>query len=439
MASYDPEPDVERLPRDRLEAMQDKALRTLFQHLEDRSKFYRYKYLGQSKKVAMEPREFSALPLISKRDLLDAQGLNLPWGGLLGVSVSACSILGFTNAIAAGMEDYNELQLAATSADMGRRAEAARRAFAQGGSGKEDRTAIAGEVARSINHHAMLAGLVALGSTPFQIGRGLTLRHVRHTLPVLEPTQMLTHPTYARTLARLASEDGVDLPVERLFLWGEVGPSVPSVRAELQRLWGGAEVRDIYAMEELGIIAAECAECGAMHGMEDHFRYEVVDVGNGIQVPDGERGELVVTMLQAEAIPLVRYRTGDLVVAHRGPCECGRTHVRISVVGRVVDTSRGTFPVDIATIEDEMAKAGIHDEAYRVIVDEDGPWLEVDDGAHSQLTGTLEEALKATGPPVRVHSVGNLPRFHHRATRVIGIGEVGLWHAQAEEQRRLEG
>ena len=127
--------DIERASREELTKLQQAALTRLLDGLEDRSKFYRLKHMGQSKLVASAVKDFVSLPTLSKADLVAAQGLNPPWGGLLAVNPQACSIFGFTDPIAAGVEDFRELMIAATSEDMGHRVELAGRAFAAGGSG----------------------------------------------------------------------------------------------------------------------------------------------------------------------------------------------------------------------------------------------------------------------------------------------------------------
>lgn len=374
-------------------------------------------------------------------DLVSAQLDVPPWGGVLAVPIDDCSILGFTNAIASGLEGYPELLLAATAGDMRRRVAIAARAFAMGGATFADRTAIIGEVARSILHHTILGGMVEVGSTPFQIGRGLTLRHVRHTLPVLAPTQMVTHPTYALYLASLLEEEGTDLPIERIFLWGEVGPSVPAIRTSLEEAWGHASIRDVYALEELGIIAAECSQGDGLHGFEDAFIYEVVDPASDEVLGVGERGELVVTPLFADAMPLLRYRTGDLVTFDDGACACGRTHLRLRVLGKVVQGPGGPINIDLATIEQALWAVMGPTVRYRVVIEDSGPILEVAirGGPEVDHDASLSAVSSAAKPiDMELRTVEALPESFHRSTKVVPSKDLELWAARAEEQRRLE-
>jgi phenylacetate-CoA ligase len=441
MASLDQIPEVERLSRDELVEEQHRSLQVQLANLRERSPFYRQLFEAVFHPSADGMKPARGQPITTRMDLVSAQHDIPPWGGLLAVPTDECSILGFTNAIASGMDGYPELLLAATAEDMRMRVALAARAFAMGGATASDRTAIIGEVARSILHHVILGGLVEVGSTPFQIGRGLTLRHVRHTLPILAPTQIVTHPTYALHLASLLEDEGTELPVERLFLWGEVGPSVPSIRKTLEEAWGHASIRDVYALEELGIIAAECGEGDGLHGFEDAFIYEIVDPNSDEVLGDGERGELVLTPLFAHAMPLLRYRTGDLVSADHDECACGRTHLRLHVLGKVVPGPGGPTSIDLAAIEQALGDFSGSTGRYRVVIEPSGPVLEVaaPEGAGTDKDPSQNLATSAARRcDIKLRTVDALPDFFHRSTRVVHSKDIGLWAAQAEEQRRLE-
>jgi phenylacetate-CoA ligase len=256
---------------------------------------------------------------------------------------------------------------------------------------------------------------------------------------VLAPTQVVAHPTYAAYLARLLEEEGVDLPVERLFLWGEMGPSVPQVRDRMRDLWDGAEVRNLYTMEEVGILGAECQE-GQVHCFEDQFLYEVMHPGSWAPLGPGERGELVITILNATALPLVRYRTGDLVVIEDDPCGCGRTHSRLQLLGRVCGTV-SPKSIELTTIEGAVLEDDALEGRYRIVCGVGDPVLEVvaregEDPERAALT--LRSALWDMGVNIDCRAVSELPVFFHKGVRVIDESDLGLYHGLAEEQRRLE-
>ena len=85
-------------------------------------------------------------------------------------------------------------------------------------------------------------------------------------------------------------------------------------------------------------VSCSCKHSDLLHIFEDHFLAEIIDPKTGEPVPDGERGELVITTLTKQALPIIRYRTGDITSITREPCACGRTHARMeSIVGRADD------------------------------------------------------------------------------------------------------
>src|SRR5919199_44729 len=200
--------------------------------------------------------------------------------------------------------------------------------------------------------------------------------------------------------------------------------------------------RDIYGLSEvLGPgVAMECAEGrDGLHIWEDHFLPEIVDPESGEQLPDGRFGELVITTLSKEAMPVIRYRTGDITAVFAEPCPCGRTHRRMArVAGRTDDMLivRGVnvFPSEIERVLMEMPDLAPH---YQIVVDRQGALdtLEV----HAEVTpefraaalqdvgllaalrervnGALDAAL-GVSTDVVLHPPGSLPRSEGKAVRV---------------------
>ncbi|HCF50002.1 MAG TPA: phenylacetate--CoA ligase, partial [Syntrophomonas sp.] len=116
-------------------------------------------------------------------------------------------------------------------------------------------------------------------------------------------------------------------------------PWSENMRKEIESKWE-IDAYDVYGMTELigPGVASECAGKNGLHLAEDHFLAEIIDPDSGEVLPYGSHGELVITSLTKQALPLVRYRTRDLTRINREPCECGRTHARIQkILGRSDD------------------------------------------------------------------------------------------------------
>jgi phenylacetate-CoA ligase len=147
-------------------------------------------------------------------------------------------------------------------------------------------------------------------------------------------------PSYALNLAGALAEQGVpreELKLESGMFGAE--PWTDGMRAALQQQLG-IRAYDIYGLSEVigPGVAAECEAQAGLHIQEDHFLPEIVDPASGEPLPDGGWGELVFTSLTKQALPVLRYRTGDVTALDRSPCRCGRTSARMArITGRVDD------------------------------------------------------------------------------------------------------
>jgi phenylacetate-CoA ligase len=219
--------------------------------------------------------------------------------------------------------------------------------------------------------------------------------------------------------------------VRLLIVAGEPGGSIPATRARIERSWG-ARVIDHHGLTEVGPVSFECWDApGFLHVNEGEFIAEVVDPASGQPVPDGVHGELVLTNLGRTASPVIRYRTGDIVVRRSDPCICGRTWARLEggILSRVDDMVNikgvNVYPVGIESVVRRFAEVV----EFRSIVSPVGSMrslrMEIEvtpeaDGATvaSKVAYQLREAL---GLSVGVHTVapGTLPRFEMKASRFI--------------------
>ncbi len=184
-------------------------------------------------------------------------------------------------------------------------------------------------------------------------------------------------PSYALAIAEVAEKEGVDLRKSKLEI-GVFGaePWSEGMRREVEaRL--GLKAMDIYGLSEImgPGVACECEEGQAgLHGWEDHFIFEVIDSDTGKTLKDGDMGELVITTLTKEALPMIRYRTRDITRLSRERCACGRTHVRIKrITGRNDDMLiiRG---VNVYPSQVEAVLVGLPDVAphYQLVVERKG-------------------------------------------------------------------
>jgi phenylacetate-CoA ligase len=245
-------------------------------------------------------------------------------------------------------------------------------------------------------------------------------------------------PSYALNIAEVAERDGVNLRggALRIGIFG-AEPWSEAMRRELEARLGIAAV-DIYGLSEiLGPgVACECLEARAgLHGWEDHFLFETIDPETGAPVPPGASGELVITTLSKEALPMLRYRTRDITRLDTAPCVCGRTHLRIMrITGRNDDMLiiRG---VNIYPSQVEAVLVGFPDIAphYQLVVERTGArdqlTNEVEAGALAAASAEARQALGAAvgrhvksqvgvSCAVAIKSPGEIPRSQGKAVRV---------------------
>src|SRR6266567_802753 len=182
-------------------------------------------------------------------------------------------------------------------------------------------------------------GAERLGATVVPMSGGSTERQIA-LITDFGARVLCSTPSYALAIAELAERQGVDLRQSALEI-GLFGaePWSEAMRQEIEARLGLRAV-DIYGLSEImgPGVACECEHRSGLHGWEDHFLFEVIDPESNAPVPEGHAGELVITTLTKEALPMLRYRTRDITRVTRTPCECGRTHLRIlRITGRSDD------------------------------------------------------------------------------------------------------
>jgi phenylacetate-CoA ligase len=277
-------------------------------------------------------------------------------------------------------------------------------------------------------------GAELLGCTVIPISGGFTQRQAM-LLHDFGGQVLCSTPSYALHIAEALEAAAIDprsLDLE-IGLFG-AEPWTEPMRAEIERRLDLVAV-NVYGLSEIigPGVSAECREVrDGSHIHEDHFLPEIIDPDTGAALPPGREGELVLTPITKEALPLIRYRTGDITTLDALPCACGRTTVRMSRIrGRRDDMLivRGVnlYPSEIERILLGVANAAPH---YQLIVERPGALDELTLLCEPARTGLDHDALQAqlahelhaqTGITVAVRVVDRdqLPRSEGKAVRVI--------------------
>ena len=215
-------------------------------------------------------------------------------------------------------------------------------------------------------------GAEKIGAAVVPVSAGNTKRQIM-LMQDFKTTILCSTPSYSLFLAEVAEAQSVpirDLPL-RVGIFG-AEPWSNRMREEIE---ANLNIRaiDIYGLSEIigPGVAAECEAQDGLHIMDDHFFPEIIDPNTGEALEDGETGELVITTLTKEGIPLLRYRTRDVTFLNSAPCSCGRTSVRMSrLAGRSDDmlVIRGVnvFPSQIESVLLQIPEVAPH---YLIYVD----------------------------------------------------------------------
>ena len=281
-------------------------------------------------------------------------------------------------------------------------------------------------------------GAEKLGCLTIPAGAGNSQRQIK-LLTDFKVTGIHIIPSYAMHLANIIREMGLDpraLPVRIALVGAE--PYTEATRRRLEETFD-MKVYNSYGLSEMNGpgVAFECPEQNGMHIWEDAYLAEIVDPATGEPVPDGQLGELVMTSLGREGMPIIRYRTRDLTRFLPGDCPCGRAHRRIDRLhGRSDDMMivKGVniFPMQIEAILMAMPEVG---QDYQIILDREGfldsirVKVEIRDeffvedmralaALQKRIAARLRDEILVT-PKVELVERGSLPKSEGKATRVI--------------------
>ncbi|HBT47629.1 MAG TPA: phenylacetate--CoA ligase [Peptococcaceae bacterium] len=305
----------------------------------------------------------------------------------------------------------------------------------------------AGDVAQVVFSYGLFTGgfglhygLERVGATVVPAAAGNSKRHIM-LMQDFGTTVLVGTPSYVLHLAEVAEEEGIDprsLPV-RLGLFGGEASSREMLQ-EIERRWGMLATDNYGLSEVMGPgVSGECRYQDGQHIAEDHFLVEILDPATGEPCPPGVPGEVVITTLTKEAVPVLRYRTRDISFINYEPCRCGRTLARLGKIqGRTDDMLiiRGinVFPSQVESVLMEIEGITPH---YQLVVsrrgflDELEVRVEVDERFFTDRFRELEELeekvaerlytvlqLKARVRLVEPHSI---ERSEGKARRVIDL------------------
>ena len=256
---------------------------------------------------------------------------------------------------------------------------------------------------------------------------------------------LVATPSYALRLAEVARGMGInpeqDLNVKIALVGSEL--LTDAMREEMHLAWGrDVKITSNYGMSELmgPGVSGECLEHCGMHINEDYFLPEIIDSDTGEVLPAGEKGELVITCIKKEGLPLIRYRTKDITRLFYEPCACGRTTCRMeNLSGRSDDMLKirgvNVFPGQIEEVVLSIPELGPH---YEIVVEREGYTdkltvrvelnKETDSFAELQrIEAATRNKLKVVlglDAKIRLESPNTLQRFEGKAKRIKDLRKV---------------
>jgi phenylacetate-CoA ligase len=419
--------DIETISRSALEELQLKRLKQTVSLAYKNIPFYK----EQFSKLNLKPKDINSLKDVQKLPFTTREDLreNYPFG-MLAVAKEQVVRL-HTSSGTTGKPKA----IFFSKKDVDRAAELIARCLIMTGVKKND-------VLQNMMTYGLFTGALVMhygaekvGVLVIPAGPGNTKRQIALMQDFKTTTLHLT-PSYALYLAGVMSNEGLDpkdFSLRRAYMGSE--PYSEETRKKIEKFFR-IDVYNSYGLSEMNGpgVAFECIEKNGMHLWEDNFIMEIIDPDTGERMREGEKGELVLTTLCREAMPILRYRTRDIAMIIPGKCKCGRTHRRISrIIGRTDDMIivRGVniFPQQI-----ERVLMGIKAVAqnYQIVLESyDQMTVRVEiskelfDGKvehlvnlQSEITEKLRSEILVK-PKVELLEPGTLPVSEGKATRVI--------------------
>ena len=416
------------MPRKALEALQIEKLRSMLKQIYGRNRFYTDKLdaAGIHPESIKTLEDFKSLPLTSKAELVQAQSDAFPFGSNTTFEESAYSRFHQTSGTTG-----TPLRVLDTPESWDWWGRCWGHVLAGAGLTENDRLFVPFSFGPFIGFWAAVEGARKINALMIPGGGRDSLQRL-HLMKELGTTAMCCTPTYALRLAEVAQESGFDLseiPLQTLIHAGEPGANVPATKARIESVWN-AKCYDHAGASEIGAHSFECeVQPNGTHVIESEFIVEVINPETLEAVPTGEQGELIITNLGRIGYPVIRYRSGDLVVLNSQKCPCGRTFSRFEggVLARADDmvVVRGinVFPSAVEnlvrqceTVEEFRITVSTNREMANLAIE-----LELSKTANPESARkTVDQAIQnelSLRPEITFVPSGSLPRFEMKAKR----------------------
>ncbi len=428
-------PEVEKMPRENLEQLQLERLQSTINRVYRNVRFYRNRF----EQMGMEPgdirtrQDLERIPFTTKEDLRD----NYPYGMFalpLREVVRIHSSTGTTG---------KPTVVGYTANDLDSWSEVVARFMTAGGVTKDDVVQIAFGYGLFTGGFGLHYGSEKIGASVIPISSGNTKRQLM-IMEDYKTTALVCTPSYALFLSETMEEAGVG--PERLSLkYGLFGsePFSEKMRREVESKIGIIATDNYGLSEVMGPgVSGECLEKSGLHLNEDHFIPEIIDPETGLPLPLGEKGELVITTVTREAMPLIRYRTRDLTRLYLDECPCGRTLIKMEKVsGRTDDMiifkGVNIYPSQVEQVLFEFEGVTPH---YQILLTREGAldsmeiMVEVSEGIffdemkkQKEMVEKISEGLRSAlgvTPKLKLVEPRSLERFQGKAKRVIDEREL---------------
>ncbi|MCX6681014.1 MAG: phenylacetate--CoA ligase family protein [Methanothrix sp.] len=429
------DPHIERMPLEDLHALQEDRLKSVVRYVYDHSAFYRQRF----KEAGVEPGDIrtladvSKLPFTRKVDLRD----NYPTGMF---SAPKSQVVRYH--VSSGTTGKPTV-VGYTKGDIETWSESLARALTSIGLDSDDVVQVGYGYGLFTGGLGLHYGAERIGAAVLPVGTGNTERQIE-LMQDLGTTAIACTPSYFLHIMEVAEKMGISIKKDTQLKAGIFGaePWSLETRKRIEDATG-INAYDIYGTSEIsGPLFTECHVKKGIHVWADMFLIEVLDPKTDEPVADGETGELVFTTLHKFALPLIRYRIGDLTIMDSEPCECGRTHPRIMrILGRTDDMLiiRGinVFPSQVESVLMDIPEVGDH---WEILVDRKGPLdmmtvrVELTQAGFSDKIGDLMKLRKKISKELKgvlniaaevdLVEPGTIPRSMGKAKRVTDNRKV---------------